>query len=174
MDETLHNLTANLLPWWRPILVIGVFIGIVLVIFALVTIAQGKHSPHGLGGAIKKGLLSFFVGIALINILATINVLTYSMLQTDGPDTLSYAPDAEVSGVYAAFAVTVFAIVGAANLIRGLLKLRHVAEDPNMLASGLTHTFGSIALLNATTVVAVFARSAGSDFERMVQTLSGI
>src|SRR5262245_19575703 len=106
--------------------------------------------------------------------LATIDTLTYSLLQTDGPDTLSYVPDSSVTGVYATFAVTVFAVVGAASLIRGLLKLRHVGDDPTALGAALTHIFGAILLLNAVTVAQLVARSAGTDFERIVQTMSGM
>lgn len=173
---TMLTSIINLMNTWMPVIaLIAGLIGIVLVIKSVTFLAPGRTGKAEIG----KTVAFFFVGIFLFNLQSFIGSSALTFLGVNGfnPDTdsvMTYASGAAVAGsqqLYVEAGIAIVMVVGVVGLIRGLMMLTKLQENPNQFGHAVTHIVGGTFAVNFQTFIIMVGNTIGGQVKTVLQGL---
>lgn len=163
----LQNVIEVLPSIWALANTSAVIIGFALVLYGLYSFADQSRSNQ------KSGRAKFFLlsGIMLLNLPASMDVISQSLFLRDSYSSLSYDPGTSYSGaVYVKFSIYITMIVGIFGVIKGWVILNRASDNPSELWRALVLIAGGCIAVNIVTFIEFTANTIGGDFKEVIET----
>lgn len=171
----LTNIMTFISAWYPTISLIASFVGIVFVIKAVMFLAPGRSGKAEVG----KTTALFLVGIFLFNVETFLSSVSHTVFGNDGfanggstTEVMTYAGTAASasasSHLYIQTGITIVMVVGFVGLIRGLIMLTKLQENPNQFGHAMTHIIGGTLAVNFQTFISSLAKSIGGQVQTVI------
>ena len=169
--EACARLASELQHFYPLIRTVSILAGLVFLGAALVSLkssGEERKSPlPGLGALLVAGLLLSFTTV--------LDAFTMSLFRTSAPADLASVSVGSAGGFepMIRLAVTIVMVVGAYQVVKGLIMLKESASRTHVFWPAMTHIVGGILCLNIRTFVLALGSTMGGSVEEVARVLLG-
>ena len=151
-------LAAQIMMWWKPIILMGEISGFGILIFAFIRMARmGARNDQGGMGAVAMSALA---GVLLLSLAASVSSISTSFFGAAATSSLSYATtSAPGSSALEVLGYTIVRVVGLVGFIRGLWYLKQSGDDPSVLGHAFTRIAAGVLAMHFQTVMSILESS---------------
>lgn len=149
----------------------AVLAGFAVVGASLVGLHRRSQDRRPVGPA----LAGLVVGCLLASFTAVVDALTMSLFASSAPHDLSTVQTGSAAGLeeMVGLALTIVMVVGAYQVVRGLVMLKEAAEGARVFWPAVTHIVGGILCLNIRTFLLALGTTFGGSLAEVLNTLLG-
>ena len=165
------RLASELQHFYPLIRTVSILAGFVFLGAALVQLkASGEERRSS-----WPGLCALLVAGLMLSLTTVMDALTMSLFRTSAPADLASVSVGSAGGLepMIRLAVTIVMVVGAYQIVKGLVMLRESASRAHVFWSAITHIVGGILCLNIRTFVLALGSTMGGSVEEVARVLLG-
>ncbi len=169
--EACANMAQNLQPFYPLVRVTSVLAGFALMGLALAGLKRAGDEHR----AALPQLAVFLVGALLASLTSVVDALTLSVFAQSAPTDMSSVSVGSLGGLepMIRLAVTIVMLVGAYQVVKGLVLLKEAALGARTFWPATTHILGGVLCLNIRTFMLALGSTVGGTLESSVRALLG-
>ena len=165
------NIAQSLQPFYPLVRTTSVLAGFAIMGLSLAGLKRAGERPKP---ALPQ-LAAFLVGALLASITSVVDALTMSIFAQSAPTDMSSVSVGSVGGLepMVRLAITIVMLVGAYQVVKGLVMLKEAAFGARTFWPATTHILGGVLCLNINTFMLTLGATVGGTLDSTVRALLG-
>ncbi len=173
MDDSLldacSRLTGSLQRIYPLVKTSGILAGFALIGASLLALKnrQAANRP------VLPALAGMACGVLLASVGSFVDALTMAVFRENAPDGISSVSLPSLGGLehMVGVAVAIVMVVGAYQVVKGLVLMREAAEGSRTFWPGLTHVLGGVLCINIQTFMTALGATFGGTLQDVISTI---
>ena len=169
--EACENLAESLEPFYPLIRATSVLAGFCVLGLALLGLRRASEERR----SVLPYLAALMIGGMLVSFTSVLDALTMSVFAESAPSGLSSVTVGSAGGLEAMveLAVIVVMLVGAYQIVKGLVMLKEAAFGGRNFWPAATHILGGVICFNIRTFMLVLGNTVGGTLDETIRALLG-
>lgn len=170
--EACTSIAQSLQPFYPLVRATSVLAGFAIMGLALASLRRTGEYRHR---AALPQLAAFLTGALLASFTSVVDALTMSVFAESAPSDMASVSVGSVGGLepMIRLAVTIVMLVGAYQVVKGLVLLKEAALGARTFWPATTHILGGVLCLNIKTFMLALGSTVGGTLESTVRALLG-